>query len=103
MNESGGAEALEIAIHYLTIMTRFLVILYLIHVFRNALQAMEISFWSMLSGIAECVCRVFMAKVVIHWMGSDALFVAEPVAWLGALLCVMLPYIYYSKKLIRTP
>ncbi len=100
VNEVGGPEALEIAIRYITLMSVYLVILYLVHVFRNALQAMEISLWSMLSGVAECVARVVMAKVVIHWMGSDALFVSEPVAWVGALLLVMVPYLLCSKKLL---
>lgn len=98
VGEAGGEEALTIGVRYLTIMIVFLVILYLIHIYRNALQAMEISVWSMISGIAECVCRVTMAKVVMHWMGSDALFVSEPVAWTGALLCVMLPYYHYQVK-----
>ena len=102
VNEAGGPEALVIADRYLTIMTGFLVILYLIHVFRNALQAIKISLWSMISGIAECICRIFMAKVVIHWMGTDALFVSEPVAWLGALLCVVIPYFYYRNKLLKS-
>ena len=98
--EVGAADALDTAVRYLIIMITFLIILYLIHVFRNTLQAMEISLWSMLSGIAELICRVFMAKVVIHWVGSDALFISEPLAWLSALLCVVLPYFYYrSKKL----
>ncbi len=100
-NEAGGPQALEIAVRYLTIMTGFLVILYLLHIFRNALQAMEISLWSLLSGLTECVCRIFMAKVVIHHMGSDALFVCEPVAWTGALLCVMLPYFYYQRRFLN--
>jgi hypothetical protein len=45
-----------------------------------------------------------MAKVAINWavLGSDALFVSEPVAWLGALLCVLPPYFYYRKKLLKT-
>lgn len=98
VNEPGGFEALEIAVHYLLIMIAFLMILYLIHVYRNTLQAMEISSWSMLSGFAEAVCRVFMAKVVINWMGSDALFVTEPLAWLAALLSVMLPYFFYYRN-----
>lgn len=99
VEEPGGLEALEIAVRYLLIMIAFLMILYLIHVYRNTLQAMEVSSWSMLSGFAEAVCRVFMAKVVITWMGSDALFVTEPLAWLAALLSVMLPYLcYYRKK-----
>lgn len=98
VNEPGGFEALEIAVHYLLIMIAFLMILYLIHVYRNTLQAMEVSSWSMISGFAEAVCRVFMAKVVIRWMGSDALFVTEPLAWLAALLCVMLPYFFYYRN-----
>ena len=100
-SEAGGPEALETGIRYLTIMIVFLVILYLIHIFRNVLQAMENSFWSMVSGFAELICRVFMAKVAIHWIGSDALFISEPVAWTGALLCVMLPYFYYKRKVLN--
>ena len=100
VNKAGGQAALTIAMRYLTIMTVFLIVLYLIHVFRNALQAIGVASWSFLSGIAEFVCRVFMAKVAVHWawLGSDALFVSEPVAWLGALLTVFLPYFYYRKK-----
>ncbi len=104
VNEVGGHEALDIAMRYLTIMTVFLIALYLIHVFRNALQAIGISSWSFLSGIAEFACRVFMAKVAVRWawLGSDALFVSEPVAWFGALLAVVVPYFYYRKKLLKT-
>ncbi len=80
VSEEGGPQALEIAVRYLIIITVCLVILYLIHVFRNALQALGISVWSMISGIAECVCRIVMAKAVILWMGSNALFVAEPIS-----------------------
>lgn len=102
VSKAGAAQALEIAVRYLLIMIVFLVILYLIHVFRNALQAMEISLWCMLSGVAECICRVFMAKVVIHWIGSDALFVTEPLAWLAALMTVFFPYLYYRAKRLQT-
>ena len=102
VNEEGGTEALEIAVHYITILLVCLISLYLLHIFRNALQAMEVSVWSMISGFIECAARVFMSKAVIHWMGSDALFVSEPVAWIGALLSVMIPYLYYSKKLLKT-
>jgi Na+-driven multidrug efflux pump len=100
-NEVGGNEALFIAVRYLTTMLCSILILYFLHVFRNTLQAMQISFWPMISGIAEFVCRVFMAKVAINWafLGADALFVSEPVAWLGALLSVMLPYFFYRKRL----
>jgi len=100
VSKEGGPEALAIGVHYLTIMTCLLIILYLLHVFRNTLQAMGIARWSMVSGVVEFVARVGMSKLVIHWIGRDALFLAEPVAWLGALLSVMLPYCFlYGKKL----
>jgi len=97
VNEAGGPEALAIGVRYLTIMAVSLIILYLLHVFQNALQAMGNSTWSMYSGIAEFAGRVFMAKVALHWIGTDALFISEPVAWLGATLLVMLPYFHYRK------
>ena len=100
VNEPGGMEALRIAVRYLTIMSVCFVILHYLHIFRNILQAMGITVWSMVSGLAEFAARVIMSKVVIGWIGSDALFISEPAAWLGAMLCVMLPYYFYRKKLL---
>ena len=97
--EEGGPEAHAIAVYYLTILCVTLSILYLLHIFRNTLQAIGVSVWSMLSGVAEFVARVIMSKWVIDLMGSDALFVAEPVAWLAALLFVLIPYFFYRKRL----
>ena len=101
VNEAGGAEAMQIGVRYLTMLAVCLVVLYLIHVFRNALQAIEISVWSMISGFGECAVRVFMAKVIYgKFMGGDALLLAEPLAWAIALILVIFPYFYYSKKLL---
>ena len=97
VNEPGGWEALDIAARYLTIMSSCFLVLHLLHIFRNVLQAMGIAKWSMLSGIAEFIARVLMSKVLIGVLGRDALFISEPAAWLGALLCVLLPYFYYRK------
>ena len=100
VNEAEGEAALDIAVHYMTIIVSCLIILYFIHIYRNALQAIGIASWSMVSGFLEFVARVVMSKVIINYIGSDALFISEPVAWLGALLGVMLPYFYYSRKLL---
>ena len=100
VNQAGGWEALEIAVRYLTIMSLCFIILHILYIFRNALQAMGISIWSMASGFAEFAARVLMSKVVINYIGVDALFIAEPASWLGALLCVFLPYFYYRKHLL---
>lgn len=100
VNEAGGWQALEIAARYMTIMAICFIILHILHIFRNALQAMGIAVWSMFSGIAEFIARAGMSKVVINWIGTDALFISEPAAWLCATLCVMLPYFYYRKNLL---
>ena len=93
-----GTAALAVSEHYLSIMLGFLVILYLIHIFRNTLQAMKISIWSMISGGTELVVRILMSKLVILKIGADALFLAEPIAWFFALVAVILPYFYYRKR-----
>ena len=93
--EAEGPVVLEIAQHYLLVMAAFLVVCYLIHVYRNALQAMGTSIWSMVSGFAECGVRILMAKGVVSLLGSEVLFYIEPFAWLGALLFIMIPYYIY--------
>lgn len=98
--KDGGIEAFDIGMRYLYCMLNFLIILYLIYVYRNALQAIGISLWSMLSGIAELFVRVFMAKVAIKWIGVNALYWVEPAAWVGALLVVIIPYYLFRNKLL---
>ena len=100
VEEAGGMEALAVAVRYLTIMSLSFVIQHILHVFRNVLQALGVAVWFMASGVAEFVARLFLSKVAIHYMGTDALFIAEPASWLGAMLCVFLPYFYYKKKLL---
>ena len=96
--EEGGPAALAIGTRYLTVMLFFLVVLYLIHLFRNALQSIGVSVFSMLSGLAEFLVRVGMAKVVTRLLGVDTLYYIEPLAWLGALLFVVPPYFYYRRR-----
>ena len=101
VNKAGGQEALEIAVRYLTIMLICFPIVHILHVFRNVLQAMGIAIWSLASGFAEFAARVFMAKIMINYIGIDALFISEPASWFGAMLCVSLPYFYYKKKFLN--
>ena len=98
VSQPGGEAALDISGRYLMVITICLVILFLLHIYRNILQAIGVSFWSMVSGFAEFAARVLMSKAVINWIGTDSLFFAEPVSWLGALLSVMLPYYFYYRK-----
>ena len=97
VTQPGGMDALIIAVRYLTIIVSFTLILYLLHIFSNVLQAIGVSVWTMYSGIAEFAGRVIMAKVAIHWIGPDALFISEPVAWGAATVLLTIPYFYYKK------
>lgn len=98
--EDGAAESLQIGFHYLIIMSACLVVLYLIHVYRNAMQALGNSVWSMISGFAECGTRILMAKGIVLLLGVETLYYVEPAAWLGALAFIAAPYYYYQKKLL---
>lgn len=98
--EKGATEALQIGFHYLLIASFSLVILYLIHVYRNAMQALGNSFWSMISGFAECAVRIIMSKGVVLALGTGVLYFVEPTAWLGALLFIIIPFYFYRKKLL---
>lgn len=98
VEKAGADAAMAIAYRYLFLMLINLPILYLIHVFRNALQSIGIAVWSMISGGAEFCVRVGMAKLVAPVLGVDTLFYIEPLAWLGALVFVIPPYFYYRKK-----
>ena len=101
ISNEGGMEALTIAWRYLYYMAIFMSVLYLIHIYRNALQALGVSVWSMISGIMEFFVRVFMGKVIIEFAGTVTLYYIEPAAWLGALILVMIPYHMLEKKLLQ--
>ena len=100
MSEPGAPEAIDVAARYLTNMILSLPILYAVYVHRNNLQAIGIASWSLVSGIAEAVSRVVMAKFCFPFTGVGILFFVEPVAWLMAWLFVLVPYYFYQKKLL---
>ena len=43
-------------------------------------------------GVKALAARILMSKFLIGYIGTDALFLSEPASWLGAMLCVFLPY-----------
>jgi len=101
VQEQGVEAALNVASRYLINMTVSMPILYLVYVHRSNLQALGVASWSLISGIAEAVVRVVMAKVLFQWIGVDVLFFIEPFAWLAAWLFVMVPYYYYRNKYLQ--
>ena len=99
-SEVGAADAIDVAGRYLTNMILSLPILYLVYVHRNNLQAIGNSSWSLISGIAEALSRVVMAKLLFGAVGVEIMFYIEPVAWLMAWLFVLIPYYCYQRKFL---
>ena len=92
-------EVLRVALRYLHIMLGGLFTLYLLYVYRSALQGMGDTVTPMLSGGAEMVMRIGAALLLPLWLGQDGIFFAEPAAWLGAEVLLMVTYYHTIKKL----
>ncbi len=83
----------DVAYQYLFLMSAFLSVLYLLYVYRCALQGMGYTLVPMLSGWAELVMRVGVAGLVaIAGLPENVIFAAEFSAWCGATVMLMIAY-----------
>ena len=82
--ESNAAEAIGIAVEYLRLMSAFLPVLYILHVYRSTLQGMGNTVAPMVSGIAEFIMRTGAAMLLPGLIGYWGVFWAEVLAWVGA-------------------
>ena len=83
---------MEIAYHYLAIMSIFLPVLYILHVIRSALQGMGDTVLPMASGVAEFVMRTGTAILLPLLIGEEGIFYAEILAWAGADVILVCSY-----------
>jgi len=100
---SGTPEEIEaagaVAWRYLLFMSLALSALYLLYVYRSALQGMGNTLIPMLSGILEFVMRTGMVLGLTAFIGSDGIFWAEISAWIGAAVLLGISYyIIMAKK-----
>ena len=86
---------LAIAYRFLCIMSAMLFILYLLHVYRSALQGMGDTLIPMSSGIIELFMRIGAAMLLPSLIGQDGVFWAEVIAWTGA--AILLIAMYYRR------
>mgnify|MGYP000789231449 CR=1 FL=1 len=84
-------QVLDIAYKYLFIMAVFLWILYLLHVYRSAIQGLGNTLIPLASGIAEFVMRVSVALLLPKWIGEEGIYYAEICAWSSACLLYTSP------------
>lgn len=86
---------LEVAYTYLFVMCCLLFILYLLHLYRSALQGMGDTVIPMVSGVAELTMRIGCALLLPIWLGEYGIYFAEIAAWTGA--AVILIIFYYRR------
>ena len=85
---SSGAEnydeVIRIGFTYLCVMAVFLSVLYLLHVYRSALQGLGDTVIPMGSGIAELGMRIAVVLTLPAVLGEWGIYIAEVAAWVGA-------------------
>ncbi len=84
---------------YLCAMSGALPMLYLLYVYRSALQGMGNTLIPLLSGIVEFVIRVGGAALIGITMWQNGIFLAEVSAWIGAMVLLCVAYYCCAAKL----
>lgn len=82
----------ETAYRYLSFMAVMLPVLYLLYVYRSALQGMGNTVIPLVSGMIEFVIRVGCSAVISFTLWRDGIFCAEVGAWLGAAIILAVSY-----------
>ena len=77
--------SMQIAYHYLSIMSVCLPILYMLHIYRSALMGLGDTVVPMFSGVAEMVVRIGVALLLPLALGQEGIYYAEVGAWTAAL------------------
>jgi len=93
------AEAVDIAYLFLKILSLFLPLLYLVHIFRNAVAGLGNSWMPMLSGIMEFAVRAAACIILPLYWGRNSVFFGEVLAWAGADLVLIAGYFISTHKL----
>ena len=102
---SGTPEEIEaagaVAYRYLMFMSLALPFLYLLYVYRSALQGIGNTLIPMLSGILEFAMRTGAVLILTGVIGSDGIFWAEISAWIGAAILLGVSYYVIMGKMKR--
>lgn len=93
------ADTLDIAYHYLFIMSLCLPILYYLHVTRSCIQGLGNTVLPMVSGCAEFLMRTGTALLLPKIFGQEGIFYAEISAWAGADIVLFFSFLSCIRKL----
>ncbi len=86
-------ETMDAAMMYLNTVTRYFIPLFLIFVFRNALQGMGKPFMPLMAGVFELTARSISACTLPKLFGFKGVCMINPSAWLAASIPLLITFI----------
>lgn len=89
--------SMDIAYKYLAVMSLFLPVLYMLHIYRSALMGLGDTVVPMISGFVEMVMRVSIA-LFLPLLLADGIYYAEVGAWTGAAVLLVTAYFVRMRK-----
>ena len=95
-----AALAVRYGKEFLNLMSLWLPVLYILHIYRSALQGMGNTVMPMTSGLIELGIRIAAALLLVGVIGYSGLFYAEVLAWLGADL-ILIPSYYIMMRIVK--
>lgn len=94
-------EIFTYAMQYLIIASGFFLPLAMIFLYRNALQGLNEGLVPMLSGAVELLCRFAVIALIPESAGFFGVCFADPAAWVGAALPLLITYLLWKRKKMR--
>lgn len=91
-------EIYDAARKYIVASAVFFPFLYVIFIFRNALQGIGKAFWPLMAGVLELLIRAVSSNILPPHFGYNGIVMIDPLAWIGA---SMLLFIVYSIQIMR--
>jgi len=89
---------LDVGVRQLNLMTIGLPFLYLLFLYRAALQGLGNTFIPMMSGFVELALRIFSVLVLTRFLGDWGVLLSDPIAWPFAMALLMTSYFIVFKK-----
>jgi len=93
---------LDVGARQLRLMTLGLPFLYLLFLYRAALQGLGNTFIPMLSGFVELILRITSVLVLTRFLGQWGVMLSDPLAWPFATMLLMVSYFIVYRKVSRS-
>lgn len=98
--DGSQTEVLEAAMLYFATVAWFYPFLGSIFLYRNALQGLGYGLMPMMGGVFELIARFLVVMAIVGPMGYQGVCLADPAAWLAALVPIV-PYYFYRMAQYR--